>query len=757
MPEPKPPPPAWQDELFRLLIETSKDYAVFVADPESRVLTWNAGAERVLGYAEGEIVGQSSFVFFTPEDRAEGVSERELQTALREGRAGDDRWHLRKGGTRFWASGVMSLLREEGGRPRACAKVLRDYTEAKMAGDALRESEGRLRVALGAAEMGTWLWRIPQDEQVLDDSLRRLMGLRPGEEVMALDDFLRAVHEDDRDRVRGEFERCRRAGGDFPIEFRATWPDGSVHWLRDQGKTFPDDQGRPLFITGACVDITERKRAEEDRAKLAAIVESSDDAIVSKALDGTILSWNAGAERIFGYTPAEAVGQPITLIIPPERLDEEREILARLRRGERTEHFETVRVAKDGRRLDVSLTISPIHNRAGQVVGASKVARDISRRKRAEEALREADRKKDEFIALLAHELRNPLAPLRNGLQVMRLAVSDAAAVSQARAMMDRQLTHLVRLVDDLLDLSRISRNKMELRKGRVLLADVVASAVETARPAIEAGGHRLTVSVPPEPIFLDADLTRLAQVFSNLLTNSAKYTPRGGDVWLNAWRPDGEVFVSVRDTGLGIPAEAMPHIFDMFAQVDRSIERSTGGLGIGLALVKGLVEMHGGTVTAESEGEGKGSAFTVRFPLPGERVSPEPVPPEAERRPAGPARRVLVVDDNPDSANSMAMMLRLLGHDVSTAHDGIEAVEAAGRSRPEVILMDVGMPRLNGLDATRRIRVRPWGKAIRIIALTGWGQEGDKERSAEVGCDGHLVKPVNLPDLEKALAEARR
>lgn len=498
MPEPKPQPPAWQAELFSLLIETSRDYAVFVIDLDGRVLTWNAGAERVLGYTEGEIVGQSSFVFFTPEDRAQGVPEQELQTALRDGRAGDDRWHLRKGGVRFWASGVMSLLRGEDGRPLAFAKVMRDYTEAKMTGDALRESGGRLRVALAAAEMGTWLWRIPQDEQILDDTLRRLMGLEPGEEVMTLDGFLRAVHEGDRDRVRREFERCRREGGDFNIEFRVTWPDGSVHWLRDQGKAFPGEQGLATFITGACVDITERKRAEEDRAKLAAIVESSDDAIVSKALDGTILSWNAGAERIFGYTPAEAIGQETTLIIPPERLDEEREILARLRRGERIEHFETVRVAKDGRLLDISLTISPIRNKEGQVVGASKVARDISRRKRAEEALREADRRKDEFIALLGHELRNPLAPIRNGLQVMRLAGSDAAAVAQTRAMMERQLTHMVRLVDDLLDLSRISRNKMELRKERVLLADVVASAVETARPAIEAGGHQLTVSVPP-------------------------------------------------------------------------------------------------------------------------------------------------------------------------------------------------------------------------------------------------------------------
>jgi CheY-like chemotaxis protein len=277
---------------------------------------------------------------------------------------------------------------------------------------------------------------------------------------------------------------------------------------------------------------------------------------------------------------------------------------------------------------------------------------------------------------------------------------------------------------------------------------------VEAARPLIEAAGHELTVSLPPRPIFLDADLTRLAQVFSNLLTNSAKYTERGGHIWLGAESGNGTVTVSVRDNGIGIPADALPCIFDMFSQVDRSIERSTGGLGIGLALVKGLVEMHGGTVAAASAGQGKGSAFTVRLPvLESPPEPPEVVTPDGGRAVRRPKRRVLVADDNRDSAASMAMMLKLLGDEVLTAHDGIEAVEAAERFRPEVILMDVGMPRLNGLDATRRIREQPWGKTMTIIALTGWGQDGDRARSREAGCDSHLVKPVSLPDLDKLLA----
>ncbi|HVS40079.1 MAG TPA: PAS domain S-box protein [Gemmataceae bacterium] len=531
--------------------------------------------------------------------------------------------------------------------------------------------------------------------------------------------------------------------------------DGTERPIDDSTAPMRGEGGTALGAVLVFRDITERQRAEQAQAFLAALVASSDDAIVSKTLEGVIRTWNAGAERLFGHTAAEAVGRPITLIIPPERQDEEHEILARIRSGARIEHFETVRVSKQGRLIDVSLTVSPVRDGAGRIIGASKIARDITDRKRAEKALREADRRKDEFIALLAHELRNPLAPIRNGLQVMRLAAEDPKTVAPVRDMMDRQLGHVVRLIDDLLDVSRLNRHKMELRRSRVLLADVLRSAVEAARPLVEAAGHELTIALPADPVPLDADVTRLAQVFGNLLTNSAKYTERGGRIWLTAERRGGDVVVSVRDTGIGIPADAMPNIFDMFSQVGRNIERSTGGLGIGLALVKGLVEMHGGTVTAESPGVGQGSTFTVRLPT----LESRPDQATEALSAGGPAasglgRRVLVVDDNRDAATSTAMMLRLVGNEVWTAHDGLEAAAAAEAFRPHVILMDVGMPRLNGYEATRRIREQPWGKAMTIIALTGWGQERDKICSQEAGCDGHLVKPVSLSDLEKLLAE---
>ncbi len=415
---------------------------------------------------------------------------------------------------------------------------------------------------------------------------------------------------------------------------------------------------------------------------------------------------------------------------------------------------ETPYFVADGGERVVDLIMAPVMDEAGRVLFVAATGTDITDRRRMEDALRAADRKKDDFIALLAHELRNPLAPIRNGLQVMRLAGGDIGAADRARAMMDRQLSHMVRLIDDLLDVSRINRNKMELRRSRVPLADVVSSAVETARPLIDAEGHDLTVELPQRPIYLDADLTRLAQVFSNLLTNSAKYTERGGCIWLSAERRGGEVAVSVRDTGIGIPAESLASIFDMFAQVDRPMERSSGGLGIGLALVKGLVEMHGGTVTVASAGQGQGSTFTVTLPILMAPAGPALPEPDNGQPALRPKRRILVVDDNRDGANSLAMVLRLMGNEVRTTYDGVEAVEAAEQFLPQVVLMDVGMPRLNGLDATRRIRERSWSQGMTIIALTGWGQEGDRERSHEAGCDGHLVKPVNLPDLEKLLAE---
>jgi PAS domain S-box-containing protein len=515
----------------------------------------------------------------------------------------------------------------------------------------------------------------------------------------------------------------------------------------------PSEEDRLLLGVAAnqAAIVFQRQRADEAQALLAAIVESSEDAIVSKTLDGVITSWNAGAQLLFGYTAAEAVGRSITLIIPPERAHEEQVILERLRRGERIEHYETVRQSKQGRLIDISLTISPIRDGRGRIIGASKVARNITAQKKAEQALQEADRRKDEFLAMLAHELRNPLAPIRNAVQILRAKGPPMLELHWARDVIDRQVDQMTRLVDDLLDVSRITRGKILLRKERVELAAVVSSAVEASRPLIEKWGHELTVTLPPGPVHLEADPTRLAQVLLNLLNNAAKYTEQGGRIWLTIEPEGDEVCVRVKDTGIGIPPEMLPRVFEMFTQVERSLERSQGGLGLGLTLVRSLVEMHGGTVKAHSGGPGKGSEFVVRLPV-ARGPEPEGVAGDGGKVLSPPRRRILVVDDNRDAANSLAILLRILGHEVHTAHDGLEAVGAATVFQPDVVLLDIGLPKLNGYEAARRVR-QERGTGVTLIALTGWGQEEDRRLSKEAGFDHHMTKPVELPALQRLLA----
>ncbi|MCI0641746.1 MAG: ATP-binding protein [Gemmataceae bacterium] len=413
----------------------------------------------------------------------------------------------------------------------------------------------------------------------------------------------------------------------------------------------------------------------------------------------------------------------------------------------------------EGARRAVLAHANPVFDDDGKLLGAINILVDITDHKRSDEALKEADRRKDEFLAVLSHELRNPLAPLRNGLQVLRRAGGNAAIIEQTREMMDRQLGHMIRLIDDLLDLNRITRNRLELRKQTIQLSDVIQSAMEAARPAIDDTAQQLTVSVPAEPIHLYGDLTRLAQVLCNLLTNSAKYTPPGGIIALRADLRGSEVALTVKDNGIGIPPADLPRIFEMFSKVHRTMEQTGSGLGIGLALVRGLVEMHAGTVQAQSDGPGKGSVFTVRLPVVSSAGTAMPQPAatdSASSLKSAVRRRILVVDDSWDAANSLAMLLELGGNEVRTAYDGVEAIEAAESFRPDVILMDVGMPKLNGLDAARRIRNLPWSDKVLLIALTGWGQDENRRRSRAAGFDYHLTKPVNPQELEALLGSPR-
>jgi signal transduction histidine kinase/ActR/RegA family two-component response regulator len=405
----------------------------------------------------------------------------------------------------------------------------------------------------------------------------------------------------------------------------------------------------------------------------------------------------------------------------------------------------------------VNTVYTPTFGRDGKPDGWVGVVVDIDAQKRSEEALRVTDRRKDTFLAVLAHELRNPLAPLRNSLEILKRSDANSKFNERARTTMERQLSHMVRLVDDLLDLSRINSDKLELQRQPVALAEIVSQAVETVRPLIADAGHELLIDLPSEPMQLNADTVRLSQAFSNLLNNACKYTDPGGCISLTAVRENGQVVVAIRDNGMGIPADLSPKIFEMFTQANQSIERQHGGLGIGLALVKRLVEMHEGEVSAGANPMGQGSEFRVRLPLM--TVSREL---ESSTRasgisatPAGPMR-VLVVDDNKDSAETLSFLLQLVGNEVSVAHDGEEAVQMAIDLKPDVVLLDIGLPKMNGYEVARQIRLQPWGSTPLLVAITGWGQAEDKDLSRQAGFDHHLVKPVE-PEALLKLIEKRK
>ena len=556
------------------------------------------------------------------------------------------------------------------------------------------------------------------------------------------------------------------------VELVLCRPDGSSFWgeLHMNAADPAADKSPNTRIT--ITDITRRKQMELEAARLAAIVISSDHAILSQELTGEISSWNPAAERLFGFSAAEILGSPLVVLYPPERVAEERADRDRARRGIPVTH-ESVRVHQGGSRIPVFVSISPIIDRQGHISGVSHLIRDIREELASRDqlnealahlrenarALRQADRRKDEFIATLAHELRNPLAPIRNAAAVLRYGPKLDPKIEWCRDVIDRQVGHMATLLDDLLDVSRVTRNKIKLHRERVELFRPIAQALELNRPLIDERQHTLTVDLPPEPIEVVGDVTRLTQIFGNLLNNAAKYTDPGGKIQLQVVQQDEIVEVVVRDSGIGIEAAQLPSVFELFSQVDTTGDRSQGGLGIGLSLVKALVEMHGGTIAAASEGLGQGSEFTVRLPVVANRRGGEVSFSGSAVRVSQPVpetqfgNRVLIVDDNRDAADSMAVMLTLQGYQVRTAWDGEEAISVAREYRPDVAILDVGLPKLNGLEVGRRIRQEPWGRSMLLIACTGWGQPEDQHRSNEAGFDHHLVKPVDLDALIQLLS----
>ena len=778
-----------------------------ILDPRGTVIEANETCFRATGFRRDQVLGR--LIWETPwwdglptiQERLKSFVSQTIQS--RQPISVDLEYTLANGSMRH-ATAVLTAVCDENGSITSIIFEGHDVTERRHHESELLQSEERLRLALDAGRMGVWDWNIRTGDLKWSDSLEPLHGLAPGTFGGTFEDFQKLIHPDDREIVNEAIRVAVEQRAGYDIEFRNIRANGGIHWIAGKGKVFVSQDGQPGRMIGIGMDVTERKRSEQTArfladasAALAVLVDfdSTLQKVASLAVPhfadwATVdLAESDGSLRRVAVAhgdPAKVeLGHEVHRRFPPDP-DAPQGVCNILRTGESelithiTDEL-LVQSTKDGELLSILRELGlrsyigvPLRVR-GKTLGVLTfiaaesghlydstdlaVAQDLASRAaiaienaQLYRELRDADRKKDEFLATLAHELRNPLAPIRNGLQVLRLADADGETAVEARSMMERQLNQMVRLVDDLLDVSRITRNKLELRRQRVELAAVIESAVETSRPLIEQAGHAFSVCMPAESVILDADLTRLAQVFSNLLNNSAKYTEPGGNITLAAEVEGRRVVVKVRDTGLGIPPEALPRIFEMFSQVDRNMERSQGGLGIGLTLVRRLIEMHGGSVEAHSEGSGRGTEFRVVLPLASQQSVESKLTPKVEISTS--KRRILIVDDNQDAARSLGMILKIMGNETHIAHDGLAAVSAAEQFRPEIILLDIGLPKLNGYEACRQIRAQQWASGMIIVALTGWGQEDDRRRSRDAGFDHHFVKPVEISSLQQLWAD---
>ena len=671
---------------------------------------------------------------------------------------------------RVWFDGI--------GRPVRLVGVATDVTARRAAERAVQESEARLRLALDdareaeeavrkseelltraqrAARVGIWDWNVVTGEANWTEESWRLFGHPPFSRPVTHELWLESVHPDDREQMVAKVQEALRSGK-YAAEYRVRHADGTVRWVESRGETEFAPDGRPVRMLGTSRDVTERRVAEEKLRRreweLQTLADNSPDILTRFDPNLRHVFVNAAVLKVTGRQREEYLGKTNRELGMPADLCQLWEDALRSVFGTGLQRSIEFAFPTAAGIRHYSARLVPEFGPENTVEYVISVTHDVTDHKRYEEALRDQDRRKDEFLATLAHELRNPLAPIRNGLQILRLA-PDGEDALEIREMMERQLAHMVRLIDDLLDVSRISRGKFELKRELVQVQDILDHAIETSQPLVEAGRHELIVEPPDEPVWFDGDLTRLAQVVSNLLNNSAKYTPDGGRITLSAKVEGNNAVIRVTDNGSGISAEMLPQVFDIFTQVDRTLDRAQGGLGIGLSLVRRLVEMHGGTIEADSPGVGLGSVFTVRLPVappPGTQRISDTSSRRIERSPSNSSFRVLVVDDSDDGATSLAMLLEVWGYTVRIAHDGPQAIEAAREFLPELVFLDIGLPGMDGYEVCRRLGAEPGLSGTIFVALTGWGDDEGKKRAQDAGFAFHLVKPVNPDQIEDVL-----
>jgi PAS domain S-box-containing protein len=660
------------------------------------------------------------------------------------------------------------MLDEVQARAQALEKsnaLLQEEVHVRQAAEtALAHANARLESTMGAAEIGSWVWDLRARHLTVDRNFAALFGFADAGELNRDAERWRSLIDADDLRALDESATAALRGGTLSsAEFRIRRPDHSLRWVVARGKVQFDDAGAPRLLAGLLIDITAQKHAEQELREsekiYRAIGESIDYGVWLTDAQGRTTYASESYLRLTGLSQEECSEFGWRSVMHP---DEEAETLAAWQECVRSGTFwyreHRVRDV-DGKYHPVLAQGAPIRGEDGSIYAWAGINLDISRLKQTEEALREADRRKDEFLATLAHELRNPLAPIRQAAHLLGSENASDAQRRWGREVIARQVRHMALLLDDLLDVSRITRGRLELKKQPVLLSELVTTAVETARPLIDAKQHRLRIELPPQAVELNVDPLRISQALTNLLNNAAKFTDGGGCIVLSACVDAGGVTLAVADNGIGLSAQALSRVFEMFAQVDEAGDRSQGGLGIGLALAQGLVALHEGRLEVASDGPGHGSTFTVW--LPASAVLQQAAAPETatspKEAPAGTGSRVLVVDDNADGADSLAMLLSLLGHEVTTAYSGREALALAARLQPAVAIVDIGMPDLSGYEVAECLRAQPGADGLTLIALTGWGQQEDIERALASGFDRHFRKPVDMAELDACLGDYAR
>ena len=655
-----------------------------------------------------------------------------------------------------------NMLEEVGTRSRALEDFNLALTEEievrKSTQAALSMATARLESTMAAAEIGSWLWDIRTNEFSADRNLTALYGLDERSLNGAPDLHHRHIHPDDLNLVRKAELNALSTGVFASTEFRVLLPNGTERWMARRGKVQLDQDGRAIFISGLLIDITAQKKAEEalrtSEKLYRAIGESINYGVWVCDREGRNIYASESFLRLLGKTQEQCWNLGWGDALHPDDAAATLEAWQECVKSGTVWYREHRMRGADGHYHPILAQGVPIRAEDGEITGWAGINLDISRLKQTEEALREADRRKDEFLATLAHELRNPLAPIRHAVKLLESKTIDESQHQWAREVMSRQVYRMALLLDDLLDVSRITRGRLDLKIESVYLSSLVEAAVETARPLIDSKQHRLTIELPKQPIMVAVDPLRISQALSNLLTNAAKYTDAQGKILVKVSIPAAGIDFTVQDNGIGFEPGTLQGMFEMFSQVDSAIERSEGGLGIGLALVKGLIELHGGTVEGASGGLGRGSEFKIHLPrsvIVSGSVEAQ-ADPNAVDTFSDLHLKVLVADDNRDAADSLAMLLEMGGHNVMVVHTGEGALEVAARARPHAMILDIGMPGLTGYEVAQRVRAEPWGKGVYLVAVTGWGQKEDKERALAAGFDDHLTKPVDPDQIERLL-----